>query len=126
MGMPQLLLMTGAVTGLTLSGLLALTIANKSFRFWPTPGKGSRQSFVFWGLFRSLNVIALALAFLDWRPGTVSRSTAFTVAATGLSPKAFIAGREIRNTQPRSRPISAPLIQPRSSLSHRCWRSVSR
>jgi len=40
---------------------------NDSFRFWPTPGKGSWQGAVFWGLFRSLNLITLAVAFLEWR-----------------------------------------------------------
>ncbi len=65
--MQQPLLVIGALIGLTLSGLLACTVGNKRLRFWPTPGKGSWQSFVFWGLFRSLNVIALALAILDWQ-----------------------------------------------------------
>ena len=86
--MPQLLLVIGAVIGLTLSGLLALTIANRSFSFWPTPGKGSWQSFVFWGLFRSLNVIALALAFLDWRSWdglALDRIIAADVAIVGFA-----------------------------------------
>lgn len=65
--MPQPLFEFGAVIGLTLSGLLACTIGNDGFRFWPTPGKGTWQSRVFWSLFRGLNVTALALCLLDWQ-----------------------------------------------------------
>lgn len=65
--MTELLLATGAVIGVALSGLLAFTIAEDRLKFWPTPGKGSWQSLVFWSLFRGLNVTTLVLAFLDWQ-----------------------------------------------------------
>jgi protein-S-isoprenylcysteine O-methyltransferase Ste14 len=65
--MSEPLIVTGALAGSTLAGLLASTIVNDKFRFWPTPGKGSWQSYVFWGLFRSLNLIALAVSFIEWR-----------------------------------------------------------
>ena len=65
--MPQTLFVIGAIAGVTLSGLLACTIVNDNLKFWPTPGRGSWQSLVFWSLFRSLNVITLGLAFLDWQ-----------------------------------------------------------
>ncbi len=65
--MSGLVLVIGVIAGVTLSGLLACTIVNNELKFWPTPGKGSWQSRVFWSLFRSLNVATLALAFLDWQ-----------------------------------------------------------
>ncbi len=65
--MSEQLFVLGAIVGVTLSGLLACTIVNDKLRFWPTPGKGSWQSLLFWGLFRSLNVITLALVYLDWQ-----------------------------------------------------------
>jgi protein-S-isoprenylcysteine O-methyltransferase Ste14 len=58
----------GIILGLTLSGLLICTIAFSEFKFWPTPGKGTWQSFLFWGLFRSLNTITLVMAFVCWQP----------------------------------------------------------
>lgn len=82
------LLEIGAAIGLTLSGLLFCTIRNETFRFWPTPGKRTWQSFVFWGLFRSLNVIVLALAFLDWRRWDalpLDRIVGLAVAICGFS-----------------------------------------
>ncbi len=65
--MSQTLFLIGSVVGVTLSGLLACTILFQSLSLWPTPGKGSWQSLLFWSLFRSLNVVTLALAFLDWQ-----------------------------------------------------------
>jgi len=66
--MSGLVLVLGIMAGVTLSGLLACTIVNEELRIWPTPGKGSWQSRIFWTLFRTLNVATLALAFLDWQP----------------------------------------------------------
>ena len=65
--MSGLVLVIGLIAGVTLSGLLACTIVDKELKVWPTPGKGSWQSRVFWSLFRTLNVATLALAFLDWQ-----------------------------------------------------------
>jgi protein-S-isoprenylcysteine O-methyltransferase Ste14 len=66
--MSGLVLVLGIMAGVTLSGLLACTIVNEELKIWPTPGKGSWQSRIFWTLFRTLNVATLALAFLDWQP----------------------------------------------------------
>ncbi len=66
--MPETLLVLGGILGLTLSGLLASTIAFETFKFWPTPGNRTWQSFLFWGLFRGLNVATLALAVICWQP----------------------------------------------------------
>jgi len=65
--MSGLVLVIGVIAGVALSGLLACTIVNKGLKVWPTPGKGSWQSRVFWSLFRTLNVATLALASLDWQ-----------------------------------------------------------
>jgi protein-S-isoprenylcysteine O-methyltransferase Ste14 len=65
--MSGLVLVIGVIAGVTLSTLLACTILDKGLKFWPTPGKGSWQSRLFWTLFRTLNVATLALAFLDWQ-----------------------------------------------------------
>jgi protein-S-isoprenylcysteine O-methyltransferase Ste14 len=37
-------------------------------RIWPTPGGGSWQSYVFWPLFRGLNVLCFAMALADRTP----------------------------------------------------------
>jgi len=63
--MATLLFMTGAVVAAVLLGLLVLTLLFPSFRIWPTPGSGSWQSYVFWPLFRSLNVLCFAVAIAD-------------------------------------------------------------
>ncbi len=65
--MSGLVLVIGVIAGVSLSGLLAYTIVNNEVKFWPTPGKGSWQSRVFWILFRTLNIATLALAYLDWQ-----------------------------------------------------------
>lgn len=63
--MANLLLTAGVTAGILLVSLLLVTIANGPFRVWPTPGDGTWQSLTFWFLFRSLNVTALLLAFVD-------------------------------------------------------------
>ncbi len=65
--MSDLVSVIGVISGVVLSGLLACTFVNKDLKFWPTPGKGSWQSRLFWTLFRSLNLATLTLAFLDWQ-----------------------------------------------------------
>ena len=54
-----------------LLGLLVLTLLSRSFRIWPTPGKGSWQSYVFWPLFRGLNVLAVLAAATTWPGGAL-------------------------------------------------------
>ena len=131
--MSGLVLVVGIIAGVTLSGLLACTIVNNELKVWPTSGKGSWQSRVFWSLFRTLNVATLALAFLDWRSWEgfslqrgiggslaivcfallrlgVLRAWAEELSTVGVmvsSWVAFIAGLGIRNTQPQFQPISA-------------------
>ena len=55
----------GAGVAAVLLGLLVLTLLLASFRIWPTPGPKTWQSYVFWPLFRSLNVLCFGVAIAD-------------------------------------------------------------
>ena len=151
--MSELVLVIGAIAGVTLSGLLACTIVKKELQFWPTPGKGSWQSRVFWALFRTLNVSTLALAYLDWQRWdgfSLERGLGATLAILGFalygwavyalgrrnvycgrdgsSRAVSIAGRGTRNTQRPSRPISPWRLLPtrlQFLWSRRCSLSAS-
>ena len=147
--MSETLLVLGIILGLTLSGLLVCTIACEKFKFWPTPGKGTWQSLLFWGLFRGLNVTTLTMGFVcfqpwqDFYPERVARARhrdplrpplrcgrsmplaakTSTAAAMGSSPAASTPGRAIRNTQRQSRPFSSsrlPLTRLLFPRSRRC------
>ena len=63
--MAAVLFTIGAVIAAALLSLLVLTLLSRSFRIWPTPGEGSWQSYVFWPLFRSLNVLCFAVALTE-------------------------------------------------------------
>ncbi len=63
--MSTVLFMIGAAVAAVLLSLLLLTLQSPQFRIWPTPGSGSWQSYVFWPLFRSLNVLCFAMAIAD-------------------------------------------------------------
>jgi protein-S-isoprenylcysteine O-methyltransferase Ste14 len=63
--MTMVLFLVGAVVAALLLGLLALTLLSRELRTWPTPGPGTWQSYVFWPLFRSLNVLCFAVAIAD-------------------------------------------------------------
>lgn len=58
----------GAVVAAVLLGLLLLSIVSPRFRIWPTLGDGSWQGYVWWPLFRSLNVLCFAVALADRAP----------------------------------------------------------
>jgi protein-S-isoprenylcysteine O-methyltransferase Ste14 len=60
-----MLFAVGAVVATLLLGLLILTMLAPRLRIWPTPGVGSWQSYVFWPLFRGLNVLCFAVAIAD-------------------------------------------------------------
>jgi protein-S-isoprenylcysteine O-methyltransferase Ste14 len=64
-GMTTALFMIGAAVAGVLLSLLLLTLLFRPLRIWPTPGPGSWQSYVFWSLFRSLNVLCFAVAIAD-------------------------------------------------------------
>jgi protein-S-isoprenylcysteine O-methyltransferase Ste14 len=51
--------------------LLAALVANRiwpALQLWPTPGAGTWQSYVFWPLFRGLNVLCVVAAVVDRVP----------------------------------------------------------
>lgn len=55
----------GASVAAVLLCLLILTLLFPPLRIWPTPGSGSWQGYVFWPLFRSLNVLCFSVALAD-------------------------------------------------------------
>jgi protein-S-isoprenylcysteine O-methyltransferase Ste14 len=57
--------MVGLAVAVVLLGLLLLTMLFPALRIWPTPGEGTWQSYVFWPLFRGLNVLCFAMALAD-------------------------------------------------------------
>lgn len=59
-----------AVAGLLVTLLLA-TLVRPDLRIWPTPGEKSWQSYVFWPLFRGLNVITFLAAAAAWPGGAL-------------------------------------------------------
>ena len=63
--MTTVLFTIGAAVAAVLLGLLVLTLLFRPLRIWPTPGSGSWQGYVFWPLFRSLNVLCFAVALAD-------------------------------------------------------------
>lgn len=60
--------LVGAAVAAVLLGLLVLTMLFPTLRIWPTPGTGSWQSYVFWPLFRGLNVLCFAVALAGGTP----------------------------------------------------------
>jgi len=63
--MPAVLFATGVLVATALLALLLITLVFPRLRIWPTPGPGSWQSYVFWPLFRGLNVLCFAVALTD-------------------------------------------------------------
>ena len=63
--MATAVLAIGSVTAAVLLSLLLLTLLGRTLRIWPTPGLGSWQNYVFWPLFRGLNVLCFMMAVLD-------------------------------------------------------------
>jgi protein-S-isoprenylcysteine O-methyltransferase Ste14 len=63
--MPSLIFALGVTVAAALLGLLVATLVHRPLRIWPTPGVGTWQSYVFWPLFRGLNVLCFAVALTD-------------------------------------------------------------
>ena len=57
--------LVGAAVAAVLLCLLVLTLVFPRLRIWPTPGERTWQSYVFWPLFRGLNVLCFAMALTD-------------------------------------------------------------
>src|SRR5262245_10796068 len=62
-GVADVLFIVGLVVAVPLLGLLLLTMLAPSLRIWPT--RGGWQSYVFWPLFRGLNVLCFVMALAD-------------------------------------------------------------
>jgi protein-S-isoprenylcysteine O-methyltransferase Ste14 len=80
----RILFMLGCVVATLLVGLLLLTLMRPSLRLWPTPGAGSWQSYLFWPLFRSLNVLCFVIAALTYGPDVLALAAWLRVVAIGL------------------------------------------
>jgi protein-S-isoprenylcysteine O-methyltransferase Ste14 len=63
--MATAVLVIGLTVAAVLLALLLTTVLSTNFRIWPTPGAGTWQSYVFWPLFRGLNVLCFLMAALD-------------------------------------------------------------
>jgi protein-S-isoprenylcysteine O-methyltransferase Ste14 len=55
----------GLAAAAVLLALLVITLVHRPLRIWPTPGVGTWQSYVFWPLFRGLNVLCFIMAIAD-------------------------------------------------------------
>jgi protein-S-isoprenylcysteine O-methyltransferase Ste14 len=66
----------GVGAGAALIAMLLATLLVPGFRLWPTPGEKTWQSYVFWPLFRGLNVLCFAVAGLELFGRGVSVSVA--------------------------------------------------
>ena len=66
--MASALIFAGTAVAALLLALLLLTLWLPQLRLWPTPGPGTWQSYVFWPLFRGLNVLCFAVALTDRSP----------------------------------------------------------
>lgn len=80
----------GVAVATALISLLLLTlVAPGVLRIWPTPGAKTWQSYVFWPLFRGLNVLCFAAAIADRVPALGLsgwlRAIAFVVLATSIA-----------------------------------------
>lgn len=63
--MATALFILATITGGALVTMLLATLLVPQLRFWPTPGTGSWQGYVFWPLFRGLNLMCFAVAATD-------------------------------------------------------------
>lgn len=66
--MTSVLIAVAYVVAAALVVLLLATLAFKPLRIWPTPGEKTWQSYVFWPLFRGLNVLCFVAALVDRTP----------------------------------------------------------
>ena len=69
--MEAIIFIIGLIVAVVLLALLLATLVRPTLRIWPTPGTGTWQSYVFWPLFRGLNVLAFLAASASWPGGTL-------------------------------------------------------
>src|SRR5262245_4883419 len=80
----RLLFVVAGLVATALIGLLLVTLARPNLRIWPTPGAGSWQSYVFWPLFRSLNVLSFGVAALTYQVPLLALPQWLRLVALGL------------------------------------------
>ena len=94
MPLDTILAIAGAVSALLLiAGLIAGIISgegNRMWRIWPAPPVGSLKSFVFWTLFRTLNVVVLVLSIERLAAALVEDR--LTIAQMGFAAASAVAG----------------------------------
>lgn len=82
----------GACAGAVLTALLIYNHRAPSLGLWPPSPWGTWQNILFWSLFRTLNVAALALAAIEWQPIHLDDHFRFAVAAVcAASGAAYLA-----------------------------------
>ncbi len=89
-GMAGIISSIGIVVAVALVALLLATLARPALRIWPTPGEKTWQSYVFWPLFRGLNVLAVLAAVATW-PGGALGLPMWLRALAGLALAASVA-----------------------------------
>ena len=94
MPLDTILAIAGAVSALLLIAGLIGGIAsgegNRMWRIWPAPPVGSLKSFVFWTLFRTLNVVVLVLSIERLAAALVEDR--LTIAQMGFAAASAVAG----------------------------------
>ncbi len=70
-GASSVVFAVGLVVAVALVALLLATLIRPQLRIWPTPGEKTWQSYLFWPLFRGLNVLAFASAATSWPGGAL-------------------------------------------------------
>lgn len=80
-GATGIILSIGLAVAIALVSLLLATLARPELRIWPTPGEKSWQSYVFWPLFRGLNVLSFLAAAVTWPGGLLGLPTWLRILA---------------------------------------------
>jgi protein-S-isoprenylcysteine O-methyltransferase Ste14 len=89
MPLDTILTPAGAASALFLiAGLIGGILGNGTWRIWPAPPIGSLKSFIFWTLFRTLNVVVLVLAIERF----VAAAGALTPLRLGFAAVSAVAG----------------------------------
>jgi protein-S-isoprenylcysteine O-methyltransferase Ste14 len=89
MPLDTILTPAGAASALFLiAGLIGGILGSGTWRIWPAPPIGSLKSFIFWTLFRTLNVVVLVLAIERF----VAAAGALTPLRLGFAVVSAVAG----------------------------------
>jgi protein-S-isoprenylcysteine O-methyltransferase Ste14 len=92
-GLASVIFTIGVAVGGTLVALLLATLVRPELRIWPTPGEKTWQSYVFWPLFRGLNVLAFLAAASTWPGGELGLPAWFRAMAAlvlGVAVAVFV------------------------------------